>query len=316
MARISKTTKRKAKVGLSAKDYRFPGESSVYWTALAGMVILFVWIFCMGLIFKKQASGLPDWRWLYLFLWPLASVFLANMFSAKGHQGRLKKAGPPARVLPTNYPSIHARLSQQCQLVGLKKPPQLYIVEDESAFIFSLPGKSGTIISSKPLVNALTEDEYMALVAREVGLLAAHDIRVGLALVWVRTANPLFKLLCLPLLLMAVFLRGWADLAEFTGDRASVLLMESEGTLNLALIKMVIAQDPNTEVQQEDLEAYMRGSSDIGSDSKQLERHFRIGKFIEASPHLKERIEQVQEYRSSKEGKVAFAKRAEVVTGG
>jgi Zn-dependent protease with chaperone function len=194
----------------------------------------------------------------------------------------------------------------------MAKPPAMFIIEDDMAFISSIPGGNGSIIASEPMLQVLNHDEFIALVAREVGFLAAHNVRVSLALTWIRTANPLLKIVLMPLVLMSALMRGWADLSELTGDRAAVLLTGQESMLNLALVKLIIAQDPQTDVDQEDLEAYLHGSSDIAADSKQLERHFRIGKFIENQPNLRERIEQVQEYRKSDQGKAAFAKLAEM----
>jgi Zn-dependent protease with chaperone function len=309
VARKSKATKRKQQTEITPRDYRFPGETRIYWGAVFGVVFLFVWLVAMFLFFKRQPSGLVDPRWAYLFLWPVGSVFLANYLSAKPRVAELKKAGRQARVMASNQPELYNAVVHYAQMLGLKKAPDLYIVPDDAAYVFSIPGRPGAIIASRPLQNALTQEEFLALICRELGALAAHNVRVGLALTWIRTANPGFKILCLPLFLMSLLMGGWEDLAEFTADRAGVLLT-SESTMNLALLKLAIARDPQADITQADLEAYLKGTADISADSKQLERHFRIGSFIETQPNLRERIEQIREYRKSAQGAAAFEKLA------
>lgn len=316
MARKSRGPKRKAQVRITATDFRFPGESGIYWGAVAGMAILFVWIVVMFLVFKRRASGLPEWQWVYLFAWPIASILLANFLAVKPRRAQLKKLGRQARVMAQTQPDLHAMLQQQAQLLDMKKMPELYIVEDDAAYIYSMPGKPGAVVTSRPTLNAVSREEFGALLAREVGALAAHNVRVGLAITWVKTANPVVKALALPLLVMSVLMRGWADLTEFTADRAAVLVTGSESLVNLALVKFVIARDPQAEIKHEDLEAYLQGSADISADSAQLERHFRIGTFIEGQRNLRERIEQIREYRLSDQGRAAFDKLAEMRSGG
>lgn len=303
---------KKPKLTITPKDYRFPGESGPYWTGVGGVFILFIWLVVMALIFKPKASGLPEWQWGYLFIWPVASVFLANYFSAKPRLAQIKKAGRQARVMPGSHPELYAALSQYAATLGMKKPPDLYIVSDNAAYIFSIPGRPGAILASLQLQRELSPEQFNALVAREVGSLAAHNVRVNLAITWIRTSSIGIKIGLLPLHLMSWFMRGWADITEFTADRAAVLLTGSESLVNLALVKLIIAQDPNADLNQDDLEAYLKGSADLTTDPAQLERHFRIGNFIEAQEGLRERIEQIREYRGSEQGRQAFEKLADM----
>jgi Zn-dependent protease with chaperone function len=299
---------KKTRLVLSPNDYRFPGESGPYWTGVAGIFILFIWIVIMAVAFKRKASGLPEWQWAYLFIWPVASIFLANYFSAKPRLAQIKKAGRQARVMPATHPDLYSALSQYAAMLGMKKPPDLYVINDNAAYIFAMPGRPGAILASQKLLRELTVEEFNALVAREVGSLAAHNVRVALAITWMRTSNPLVMAGLFPLYLMSVFMRGWVDITELSADRAAILLTGSESLVNLALVKLIIAQDPNADLNQEDLAAYMKGASDLTTDSAQLERHFRIGNFIEAQAGLRERIEQIREYRGSNQGQQAFAK--------
>lgn len=312
MARKAKGKRKKAEVGLTAKDYRYPGESGVYWTGVGGVFILFVWIVIMFVAFQRTKSGLPQWQWVYLVLWPIGSVFLANFLSAKPRKAQLKRAGHQARVMSSNHPELFNLLQQQSQLFGLTRAPSLYVVDDDAAYIFTIPGRPSSILASKPLMDAMGLEEFAALLAREIGSISARNVRLGQAIMWLKTSNPLLKVLLLPVFLMSVFMRGWGDLTDFTADRAAVLLTGNESVVNLALVKLVMAQDTQADVSQEDLEAYLQGASDISTDSAQLERHFKIGRFIEDQPNLRERIEQLREYRNSAQGKAAFERLAQV----
>lgn len=315
MARKAKGRKRRAKTEITPKDYRYPGESGVYWTGLGGMLILFVWIVAMFLMFARTPAKTMQWQWVYLFLWPIAAVFIANYLSAKPRYAQIKKLGPQTRVRPNNHAELHTILTRQAGILGLEKLPRMYVVDDPSAVMYSLPGRPGAVIASKAVLAALTQDEFAALLARELGSHRAHNVRVGLAITWLQSSNPLLKILFLPLFIMSVFMRGWRDIAELTADRAAILVTGNEALVNLAMVKSVIAQDPNAEVDNQDLEAYVKGSADISSDSKQLERHYRIGQFIDSQPNMKERIEQIREYRKSDQAQKAFEKLAEILKG-
>ena len=108
MARKSKGVTKRTKIEITPADYRFPGESGLYWVGFIGIAIAFAWIVVMFLIFKKQASGLPDWQWLYLLAWPVASIWLANFLSARKRQAQIKKSGRAARVMTNNNPGLFA----------------------------------------------------------------------------------------------------------------------------------------------------------------------------------------------------------------
>ena len=312
MARKSKGGAKRTKVEITPADYRFPGETNLYVGGFIAITILFVWIVAMFLIFKKTAAQTMQWQWVYLFLWPLGSIWLASFLSARKRQAQIKKAGRSARVMTNNNPGLFSILSQQASFFGFKKVPALYVLDDDAVFIYSLPGNPGSVLTSRKLVNELTQEEFSALLARELASLRARNVRLGLAITWVRNANPLLKILCLPVFLLSIFTGAWIDITDYTADRGAVLATGSEALLNLALVKQLIAQDPQAEISQADLEAFLQGTDGLFADSAQLERQFKVGTFMESQRQLKERIEQIGEYRQSDQGKRAFEKVAQI----
>lgn len=311
MARKSSKSKRRTLRQITAKDFRYPGESNVYWMAMAGIMILFVWIVGMLLIFAKQKNDLSQPLWLLVLLYPILAFYVAGVLSAQAKRVQLKRGGKQARVMPGTRPELHKRLSRMADLLGCKGTPELYILTDQVSYVYSIHGGNGTIVTSTAVENTLSDDEFSAVIAREVAAISAHNVRTALMTVWIQSANIILRILCFPVALLALMMRGWQDLAEFTADRGALLAVGSEATLNLAMLKLVIARDPNADVNQEDLEAYLRGPGAMSADGAQLERHFRIGRFISEQPNLKERVEQLGEYRKSDQGTVAFEKLSE-----
>jgi len=305
-------TRKTKKVQLLPADYRFPGESGPYWTGMAGVFILFAWIVAMFLFLAKTPAQTIRWQWIYLFVWPVAAVFIANYLSAKPRLAQIKRAGRQTRVMSNNRPDLFALLLKQSEMLGFPKTPSLYVVEDDAPFVYSIPSKGGSVIASETVIKELSQEEFGALLARELGSLRARNVRLSLAMRWVRSSNPIMKVLFLPVFLFTFLTGAWSDVVEYTADRAAILITGSESLVNIALVKLLILQDPQAEIDSADLEAYIGGSTDISVDSAQLERHYRIGGFIDSQPNLKERIEQIREYRPSAQGQEAFAKLAQL----
>jgi len=280
---------------------------------MGGVAIAFVWVVGMLMIFAKQKNGLSQPLWLLILLYPLVTMLLAGTLAAQSKRAQLRKGGKQSRVMPGTRPDLHKRLVRMADLLGCKGTPELYILNEPVAYVFAIHGGNGAVVTTTAVEKTLSDDEFAAVIAREVAAISAHNVRTGLVAVWMQSSGLGIKILFFPVLIMTMMLRGWQDLADFTADRGAVLASGTESVLNLAMLKLVIARDPNADVNQDDLEAYIRGPGALSADGAQLERHFRIGRFISDQPNLKERVEQVVDYRQSDQGQIAFGKRDEIL---
>lgn len=309
----SKKVKEQKRAGLTPKDYIFPGENASYWTGVIAVAMVFVWLAVAGYFTIQNAAGQKMWYIpLEIMAYPVLAFMIGNVLAARPRQAQLKKAGRQAKVMTNNFAELHRVLSRQAGWLGLKQIPDMYIVADPQPLIYCLPGKNGIVIASQALREAVTEQEFEALLAHELTHIKCKHVRVELAMVFIRNANVGVKILLFPIFLMMTFARAWQDLIDFTADRGALLVTLKPAVLSAALVKFAAAADPNAGVSREELQAFLDNQGDIQTDAEQLERHFKVGQFLGTMPDLKERIEQLSEFQNSEEGRAAIAKMAEL----
>jgi Zn-dependent protease with chaperone function len=312
-SKVRKTKEVKKPKGLRPADFIFPGEKSSYWGGVIGVAIVFLWIAIMLYLFVPNAAGQRVWyRPLGVIAYPVLAILIANVLAAKPRQEQFKKGGRQGRVMHNNHAELHRALTREAGVLGMKTPPDMYLVDDPHPLMFSLPAGRGIIVASHALRNAVSPDEFEALIAHEVTHIACKHVRVDMAMTFIRHANIGLKIGLFPVLLMMLFARAWSDLIDFTADRGSLLIMLRPAVINAALVKFAVAVDPNAGISSDELQAFLDSQGDIATDSEQMERHFRIGQFMGTQPGLRERIEQLTEFPKTKQGQEAIAKAAEL----
>lgn len=317
MARKTKVKKTKQEKkqgsGIKACDFQFPGEKSSYWTGIAVVSALFLGFGAMAFFGLKGQEGPQKYYIpLYVVAWPIAAVLLGNWLAAKPRVAQMKSAGRQSRVMSNNFSDMYQVLVKQTNLLGLKTPPDMYLVNDDHPVMYSLPGGRGTIIASTSLQEAMNAEEFEALLAHEIAHIACKHVRMDLAQTFVQHTNIGLKLVLFPILMMGLFARAWGDLIEFSADRGSLLVTLKPSVVNSAIVKFAVAADPNSAISRDELQAYLDGAGDITTDAVQMERQFKVGQFMSSQPGLRERIEQLTDFVNEKQGKEALAKMAEV----
>jgi Zn-dependent protease with chaperone function len=303
----------KRPTGLTAKDYVFPGEQASYWTAVIGTMVVF-WGLAAGVMWNLKAEHVKNMNHIpiEIFVYPILAFIVANILATNPRKEALKKAGMQGRVMPGNHPALYAVIERQASLLGLRKSPLMFIVDDKMPLIFTMPGGRCSIIASQALMDALSDDEFYALVAHEMTHIKCRHVRLELAMVFI-TAAPLgLQIAFCPVWLFKIMSGGWMHLIDFTADRGAYLVMLRAATVNAALVKFAVAVDPNAGISRDELQAFLDSSGDIHTDAVQLERHFKVGQYISNHPLLKERIEELKDYLGTEQGRTALQKMAAV----
>ncbi len=321
-ARRKVSKQKKVDTDLKLSDYQFPGEKSAYWQGVFMMLFPFVLaagVMCIHVFGKTAAamsSGLHDKWWIPIevLAYPLICIPVLNWLAVRPRRDALKEAGSQARVLTKTRPELKAMLAEQAKMLRMAEP-EMYVVEDEAAYAWAMPGKTPAILISQPVVDTLSGPETAAIVARQMGHIKSHHVKTAQAVTYYRLANPLWKLLLFPAGMFVFSLRGWMELIEYTADRMAVLVVGRPAIVNAALAKLAVAADPQAEITPEELEAYMNASSDLASDGDQMQLHFKVGTFLGTQKGLKERGEQVGEFLKLDQGQKAMEKMA-LVRGG
>lgn len=316
-----KLKRKKPEFGITVEDYRVPGEKRIYWEGVGGLFGLFAlaaynlqWFFVGIPLHQNIQPDAPlygQWWWpVIILVLPGITWLIANYVALRKRNQRLKQEGLTARVLTKNYPKLKAILAEQSKLVDIDEP-EMYVLDEESPYMYSLPGKSGKIVTTAGMLDALNDEELSLMIAREMGHIKAHHPRMMIVIAFIMRAHPIVKVLLFPITGMATFLQGWVDLAEATADRMALLMGGRPALVNAALVKLAVAMDKESEISKEELDAYLDTSADMATDAGQIERHFKMGEFLSKHPSLKERIEEIREFLRTEAGQQAMQKMVE-----
>jgi len=315
MARKTRQKRRKKEeLKLQPGDYEFPGEKQAYWSGVGTALGLFIVLAVMGFFIQKwyRGAGITTiWTVVVIAAYPFLALASANLLATRHSAQQIKEVGRQAKVMPNNHGELYRVLANFAKLGGMN-PPNMYLLEDDAPYIYTIPGGSGTIVASTALRDGLAEDEFAALVVQQMGHIKSRHVRTALAVDYVTNANLAFKLLLFPLLLIRILSSGWHQLSDFSADRFAMLLVGRSSLLNKAMVKMALLADKQADITLDELQTYLDSTVDIATDAGQMERHFRLGQFISQQPNLQERIEQLREFPQEEQCRQAFEKMEEI----
>jgi Zn-dependent protease with chaperone function len=174
----------------------------------------------------KQLPGLD--MLVRLALAPLAERFfvLENMASS-------------VRVSDQQLPDLHRLLLEACEILDLECP-QLYVRQNPvpNAYTFAMRGEQPFVVMHTSLLELLTPAETQAVIAHELGHLKCdHGVYLTLAnLIAVAASQlPMGEVLAQSLQSQ---LMEWVRCAEFTCDRAALLVAQDPRVVISLLMKL------------------------------------------------------------------------------
>lgn len=144
------------------------------------------------------------------------------------------------RVGPQQLPQYHQLLLEACQILDIE-PPQLYLKQHPApnAYTFALRGQQPFIVLHTSLVDLLTPEEVQAVMAHELGhLKCEHSVYLTLANLMILAATQLPPLGTLLAQGLQMQLLEWVRCAEFTCDRAALLVTQNPRLVISVLMKL------------------------------------------------------------------------------
>ena len=137
-------------------------------------------------------------------------------------------------------PDLHRLLLDACTILDLEVP-QLYIKQNPNpnAYTFAMRGKQPFIVVHSSLLDLLEPDEIQAVLAHELGHLKCnHGVYLTIANILVLSAGllPLGGVLLQQTLQQQ--LMTWVQCAEFSCDRAALLVSQRAETVASVLMKL------------------------------------------------------------------------------
>ncbi len=137
-------------------------------------------------------------------------------------------------------PHLHKLLQEACQILDME-PPQLYIRQHPlpNAYTFAMRGKQPFIVVHTSLLELLTDEEIQAVIAHELGHLKCdHSVYLTpLNLAILATAQiPAVGAALAQAIQMQLL--EWVRCAEFTCDRAALLVVQDASVVASLLMKL------------------------------------------------------------------------------
>lgn len=177
-------------------------------------------------------------------------------------------------------PQLHELLLEACQILDLE-PPQLYVRQNPTpnAYTFAMRGKQPFVVIHTSLIDLLTPEEIQAVIAHELGhLKCEHSVYLTMANIAVLAAGQLGLPLG-PLVAQGLQERllEWVRCAEFTCDRAALLVAQDARVVASVLMKLTggspaLASQLNLDAFLEQARAYDDLSlSEIGKMLRQTQ---------------------------------------------
>ncbi|MGF1575631.1 MAG: M48 family metallopeptidase [Cyanophyceae cyanobacterium] len=143
------------------------------------------------------------------------------------------------QVGPKQLPDLHQLLVEACRILDLEVP-QLYVRQNPvpNAYTFAMRGKQPFIVIHSALLDLLEPDEVQAVIAHELGHLKCnHGVYLTMANILMLSAGliPFGSVLQQTL---QEQLMQWVRCAEFSCDRAALLVSQNSRTVVSVLMKL------------------------------------------------------------------------------
>ena len=206
-------------------------------------------------------------------------VLLRNVLGSVAEQFfYLENIASSILVSDQQLPDLHNLLLEACKILDLE-PPQLYVRQNPApnAYTFAMRGKQPFIVIHTSLIELLTPEEIQAVIAHELGhLQCEHSVYLTLANLVVLAGQlvPGGSLLTQSL---QAQLMEWVRCAEFTCDRAALLVAQNPRVVASVLMKL--SGGSPTLAPQLNLDAFLAqarsyedmSTSDLGKMLRQLQ---------------------------------------------
>ena len=205
-------------------------------------------------------------------------------------------------VSERQLPELHDSLLEACQVLDLE-PPQLYVRQHPvpNAYTFAMRGKQPFIVVHTSLIDLLTPAEVQAVIGHELGHLKCdHSVYLTLANLLTLAASQLpLAELWVPTLQTQIM--EWVRCAEFTCDRAALLVVQEAQTIAALLMKLsggspTLSAQLNVEAFLDQARAY---DAAVDSELGELVKQVRSQELTHPLPVLRAR--EIDRWSSSPE---------------
>jgi len=154
---------------------------------------------------------------------------------------RLATLASAVRVSERQFPEVHFLLRESCEILDIKRVPELYISQNPFLNAGAIGVQNPFIVLNSSLIPVLTKEELQAVIAHEIGhCISGHVLYKTLLQLLIRIS---LQVISLPfsgavLAVIIAALREWDRKSELTADRAGLLVTQDPNVNYTLLMKM------------------------------------------------------------------------------
>jgi Zn-dependent protease with chaperone function len=138
----------------------------------------------------------------------------------------------------SQFPSLYRMVHEVAERLGIP-PPKTYLTRQGGANAFAFGRHSHSIILTSGLIDLMSERELPGIIAHEMGhILCQHMLYMGVGLALTSNAVPFLKKIPGVEETVAGLFFSWFRAAEYSADRAALLILEDPEPLALALSRL------------------------------------------------------------------------------
>jgi Zn-dependent protease with chaperone function len=149
------------------------------------------------------------------------------------------------KVTPKQFPDLHAKLQIACTTLGVDMP-DMFVQQNPIVNAFTFGSEKHIIVLHTALIERLTDEETLAVIAHEVGHIHAEHV------LYLTAARILEQLLRIPISMIpgaeiikfmltasiSSALLAWARRAELSCDRAGLLVVQDPHIIGNVMMKL------------------------------------------------------------------------------
>ncbi|KAL7471894.1 hypothetical protein ACHAXS_012200 [Conticribra weissflogii] len=232
---------------------------------------------------------------------PLLEQAIRSSFSLVEQSVRLDLLGSSVKVSGNQLPELYEGMNEAARILDMAIVPELYIQSSSqaNAYTLALQGKNTTalVVITSALLERCTNEEIQAIIGHELGhLKCSHSLYLTLG-----------GLASIPLRILPVigslsenFLQEWRLSAEYSCDRAALLVAQDVNVVTGAMLKLFAGTDrvTNSAAFIEQSREYKK----LLDNANPLVRR-RVMRRVRTHPLPVERVVELEEWAKSKEYK-------------
>lgn len=197
---------------------------------------------------------------------------------------RIQFTGSNLRVTSNSFPDLHELLEETCEILNLKKTPELYIQSGGRIQGLTTGVDNPIVVISTDCLEALTESELKFVLGREIGHIKSqhvlyHEMGFLLPVMGEAIGAATMGIGNLLTIGLQIALLHWVRMSEYTADRAGLLACQDISAATMALAK--IAGLPRDHYDSYNLDAFVTQAREFkGYDEKKYSKFLKYSALL------------------------------------